>query len=60
MKSSLIRQYVGLCLLPASGWFLQDLLFDPEDGGKMLLQNVGPEARTLHNHRCENFRTSLG
>jgi hypothetical protein len=31
----------NLCLLPASRWFLLAFLFGPEDGGHILLRNIG-------------------
>jgi hypothetical protein len=43
-RSVLLQQ---LCLPPASSWFLVDLLFDPEDGGSTVLQNI---SERLPNH----------
>jgi hypothetical protein len=42
-----------LCLPPASCWFLVDLIFDPEDGGSMALQNI---SERLLNHTVLHSR----
>jgi hypothetical protein len=58
------QQQVELIFPPASAGFLLSVLFDPEDGGDVCLENVGilritchynPEDPTLHIHRSENL-----
>jgi hypothetical protein len=51
---------------PATRWFLDQLIFDPENGGDTFLRNIGslrttqryiPEDSNIYNYRCENPKT---